>query len=171
MWQIRPGIYVFAWREKVIPARPVTIADHRDVNAIRSHGVLFGLDESGEVPTHFTFGAHWTSALHDAACARSWSLRPSEACEMTDVADLIVTGSVIRTAETVRTPWSRPSPCANGRILAVGARSDMEGLRGRRTRLLEVGDAAVYPGFVDVHNHHALGRAHGPVRAVARIRR
>ncbi len=58
VWEVRPGIYVFAWREKVIPCASVTIADHRDVNAIRSHGVLFGLDETGEVPTHFTFGAH-----------------------------------------------------------------------------------------------------------------
>lgn len=58
MFQIRPGIYVFAWREKVIPCASVTIADHRDINAIRSHGVLFGLDASGTVPTHFTFGAY-----------------------------------------------------------------------------------------------------------------
>lgn len=58
VWQIRPGIYVFAWREKVIPCASVTIADHRDQRSIRSHGVLFGLDESGEVPTHFTFGAY-----------------------------------------------------------------------------------------------------------------
>lgn len=57
VWQIRPGIYVFAWREKVIPCASVTIADHRDASRIRSHGVLFGLDESGKVPTHFTFGA------------------------------------------------------------------------------------------------------------------
>lgn len=57
VWQIRPGIYVFTWREKVIPCGSVTIADHRDAKAIRSHGVLFGLDETGEVPTHFTFGA------------------------------------------------------------------------------------------------------------------
>lgn len=57
VWQVRPGIYVFAWREKVIPCGSVTIADHRDVRNIRSHGVLFGLDASGEVPTHFTFGA------------------------------------------------------------------------------------------------------------------
>ncbi len=58
VWEVRPGIYVFAWREKVIPCASVTIADHRDGNAIRSHGVLFGLDETGQVPTHFTFGAH-----------------------------------------------------------------------------------------------------------------
>ncbi len=57
VWEVRPGIYVFAWREKVIPCASVTIADHRDASAIRSHGVLFGLDETGAVPTHFTFGA------------------------------------------------------------------------------------------------------------------
>ncbi|GAB3581781.1 molybdenum cofactor biosynthesis F family protein [Leifsonia lichenia] len=58
VWEIRPGIYVFTWREKVIPCASVTIADHRNVRSIRSHGVLFGLDESGTVPTHFTFGAY-----------------------------------------------------------------------------------------------------------------
>jgi hypothetical protein len=36
----------------------VTIADHRDARRLRSHGVLFGLDASGEHPTHFTFDAH-----------------------------------------------------------------------------------------------------------------
>ncbi|WGW11848.1 molybdenum cofactor biosynthesis F family protein [Saxibacter everestensis] len=57
VYQIRPGIYVFAWREKVIPCGSVTIADHRNARSIRSHGVLFGLDETGETPVHFTFGA------------------------------------------------------------------------------------------------------------------
>ncbi|GAA3849155.1 molybdenum cofactor biosynthesis F family protein [Saccharothrix violaceirubra] len=57
-WQLRPGIYVFTWREKVIPCASVTVADHRDVHRTRSHGVLFGLDETGTTPTHFTFGAH-----------------------------------------------------------------------------------------------------------------
>ncbi|WP_110588424.1 molybdenum cofactor biosynthesis F family protein [Microbacterium suaedae] len=58
VWRIRPGICVFAWREKVIPCGSVTIADHRDATAIRSHGVLFGADEAGAGATHFTFGAH-----------------------------------------------------------------------------------------------------------------
>jgi hypothetical protein len=57
VYQLRPGIYVFTWREKVIPCASVTVADHRDVRNLRSHGVLFGLDETGQVPTHFTFGA------------------------------------------------------------------------------------------------------------------
>ncbi|WP_200846784.1 MoaF C-terminal domain-containing protein [Arthrobacter sp. 18067] len=58
VFQVRPGIFVFTWREKVIPCGSVTIADHRDVNAIRSHGSLFGWDDSGTQPVHFTFGAH-----------------------------------------------------------------------------------------------------------------
>ena len=57
VWRIRPGIYVFAWREKVIPCGSITIADHRDQRALRSHGVLFGEAEDGGT-SHFTFGAH-----------------------------------------------------------------------------------------------------------------
>ncbi|GAB4099681.1 MoaF C-terminal domain-containing protein [Sinomonas halotolerans] len=55
---VRPGIYVFAWREKVIPCASVTVADHRRLTALRSHGVLFGLDASAREQVHFTFGAH-----------------------------------------------------------------------------------------------------------------
>ena len=57
-YEVRPGFYVFAWREKVIPCAAVTIADHRDPANLRSHGALFGLDESGTSPVMFTFGAH-----------------------------------------------------------------------------------------------------------------
>jgi hypothetical protein len=58
VWQLRPGIVVFTWREKVVPCASVTVADHRDARALRSHGVLFGLDQSGSHPVHFTFGAY-----------------------------------------------------------------------------------------------------------------
>ncbi|WP_242497732.1 molybdenum cofactor biosynthesis F family protein [Microbacterium protaetiae] len=80
-WRLRPGIYVFAWREKVIPCASVTVADHRDQRSLRSHGVLFGLDEAGTSQTHFTFGAfgrllsntvhpaEYDPALRDAADA------------------------------------------------------------------------------------------------------
>lgn len=57
-YKLRDGIFVFAWREKVIPCASVTVADHRDHSALRSHGVLFGLSENGIDTTHFTFGAH-----------------------------------------------------------------------------------------------------------------
>lgn len=69
VWRVRPGIYVFTWREKVIPCGSVTIADHRDQKALRAHGVLFGTDESGSGATHFTFGAHGrllSNTLHPA---------------------------------------------------------------------------------------------------------
>ncbi|GGM44227.1 amidohydrolase [Microbacterium saperdae] len=74
---------------------------------------------------------------------------------MTEVADLIVTGAVIRTADRTN-PVVEAFAVRDGRILALGSAADIERFRGRRTRTLEVGDAAVYPGFVDVHNHHAL---------------
>jgi hypothetical protein len=57
-WQVRPGIYLFAWRGKVIPGGAVMIADHRDINHMRSHGALFGYDEAGTTPVHLTFGAY-----------------------------------------------------------------------------------------------------------------
>ncbi len=69
VWRVRPGIYVFTWREKVIPCGSVTIADHRDQKALRAHGVLFGESEQDQKPTHFTFGAHGrliSSTLHPA---------------------------------------------------------------------------------------------------------
>ena len=74
---------------------------------------------------------------------------------MTEVADLIVTGAVIRTADRTN-PVVEAFAVRDGRILALGSVADVERFRGRRTTTLEVGDAAVYPGFVDVHNHHAL---------------
>jgi hypothetical protein len=58
VYQARPGIHVFTWREKVISCASVTVADHRNVRALRSHGVLFGLDHTGENTSCFTFGAH-----------------------------------------------------------------------------------------------------------------
>jgi hypothetical protein len=56
-YELRPGIYVFASREKAIPCASVTVADHRDNTSLRSYGCLFGLDETGKIPSHFTFGA------------------------------------------------------------------------------------------------------------------
>jgi hypothetical protein len=53
-YRLRPGCFVFAWREKVVPCAAVTVADH--VN-MRSHGMLFGRGTDGRT-TQFTFGAH-----------------------------------------------------------------------------------------------------------------
>ncbi|WP_091231191.1 amidohydrolase [Microbacterium sp. 3J1] len=70
-------------------------------------------------------------------------------------ADLIVTGSVIRTADRAQ-PVVEAFAVQDGRIVAVGTLDEVSSRRGPETRMLDVGDAAVYPGFVDVHNHHAL---------------
>ena len=40
-----------------------------------------------------------------------------------------------------------------GRILRTGMRSDILGLKGRRTRVVDLGDYTVLPGFVDPHMH------------------
>ncbi|MFJ4044607.1 amidohydrolase [Microbacterium sp. NPDC089987] len=74
---------------------------------------------------------------------------------MEDAADLIVTGAVIRTVDRSQ-PLVEAFAVRDGRIVAVGSSSAVSAHRGPDTRMLDVGDAAVYPGFVDVHNHHAL---------------
>lgn len=70
-------------------------------------------------------------------------------------ADLIVTAAVIRTADR-RTPVVEAFAVLDGRIVATGTLADVAAHRGPDTRMWDVGDAAVYPGFVDVHNHHAM---------------
>lgn len=74
---------------------------------------------------------------------------------MAGTADLIVTGSVIRTADRAL-PTVEAFAVEQGRIIGLGTLADVSAHRGPGTRVLDVGDAAVYPGFVDVHNHHAL---------------
>lgn len=70
-------------------------------------------------------------------------------------AELIVVADVIRTVDPAM-PAAQAFAVRDGRIAAIGARADVEALRGPATRVLELGGAAVYPGFADVHNHHAL---------------
>ena len=74
---------------------------------------------------------------------------------MTTIADLILTGATVRTADR-SAPLAEAVAVGDGRILAVGTADEMEAFRGRRTEVRDLGGAAVYPGFVDVHNHHAV---------------
>lgn len=75
---------------------------------------------------------------------------------MTAPADLIVVADAIRTSDP-SAPTAEAFAVRDGRIAAIGARSAVDPLRGSDTRVIELGDGtAVYPGFVDVHNHHAL---------------
>lgn len=70
-------------------------------------------------------------------------------------ADLILTGAVVRTADRSQ-PLAEALAVVGGRIVAVGAAADVLALRGERTEVRDLGGGAVYPGFVDVHNHHAV---------------
>src|SRR5262249_43170840 len=57
---------------------------------------------------------------------------------------------------------ARSLAIGGGRILAVGAADDeLDDLQGPETRVIELADAAVVPGFVDAHihfGHYALSR-------------
>lgn len=74
-------------------------------------------------------------------------------------ADLILTGGVVRTADGRRTV-AEAIAFGGDRVLEVGTAEQVLGHRGEATQVRELDGAAVYPGFVDVHNHHTqAGRA------------
>ena len=67
------------------------------------------------------------------------------------------------------------------RIVAVGARADILLRRGAKTRVIELGDRAVLPGFIDAHGHLTATAAFasyanlssppaGPVRSIQELR-
>ena len=70
-------------------------------------------------------------------------------------ADLILTSGAVRTADRSR-PTAQAIAIGAGRILAVGSTEEVLTHRGDDTEVRDLDGAAVYPGFVDVHNHHAL---------------
>lgn len=66
-------------------------------------------------------------------------------------ADLLVTGS-LRTMDEAA-PTAEAMAVANGRILAVGSRADLESFVGPATTLIEHPTGVVMPGFVEPHLH------------------
>ncbi|MDR6866204.1 putative amidohydrolase YtcJ [Microbacterium resistens] len=70
-------------------------------------------------------------------------------------ADLILVASTIRTVDRTA-PEARAIAVRDGRIAAIGTTAEVERLRGPGTEVRDLGDAVVYPGFVDVHTHHAI---------------
>jgi predicted amidohydrolase YtcJ len=52
-----------------------------------------------------------------------------------------------------RRPAATALAIAGGHIAAVGGRADVRALRGRRTRVVDLGGASVIPGLVDAHAH------------------
>lgn len=66
-------------------------------------------------------------------------------------ADLLVTGKVV-TMDPAN-PEAEALAAANGRIIAIGSESELEGLRGPATEVLELGDRVALPGLVEPHMH------------------
>ncbi|MFT4158059.1 MAG: amidohydrolase [Microbacterium sp.] len=70
-------------------------------------------------------------------------------------ADLILTGGIVRTADRAH-PVAEAIAFAGGRILAVGDAAAVLAYTGANTEVREISGCAVYPGFIDAHNHHAI---------------
>ena len=66
-------------------------------------------------------------------------------------ADVVITGTVL-TVDDAR-PTAEALAVADGRIVAVGTRSEVADLIGADTQTVDVGDGCVMPGFIEAHGH------------------
>ena len=66
-------------------------------------------------------------------------------------ADVVITGTVL-TVDDAR-PTAEALAIADGRIIAVGSRSDVAGFVGADTQTIDIGDGCVMPGFIEAHGH------------------
>ncbi|WP_050525411.1 amidohydrolase [Pseudorhodobacter aquimaris] len=73
-------------------------------------------------------------------------------------ADLIVTNARILTMDPAM-PRAQAVALGCGRIIAVGARRDIEALACAQTRVIDAAGRTVLPGFVESHLHLVLGGA------------
>jgi len=71
-------------------------------------------------------------------------------------ADLVFTNGRIYTLDRKR-PWASAIAVKGGRIIAVGEASDVSGLSGYSTRVVDLKGAMMMPGIVDVHAHLMMG--------------
>jgi len=69
-------------------------------------------------------------------------------------ADLVITGTVL-TVDDER-PTAEALAVADGRIIAVGNRSDVAGLIGTGTQTIDIGDGCVMPGLIEAHGHPVM---------------
>ncbi len=74
------------------------------------------------------------------------------AADLGETADTIFLSSSIHTMDA-RRPRAHAIAVRAGRIVAVGRRSAVLGLKGPSTRVVDLGDLTILPGFVDPHMH------------------
>lgn len=89
------------------------------------------------------------SAVSIAGCLGNSNLPPREP------ADIVFLGGHILTVDP-GTEGAEGVAVRGESIVAVGPRSDVEGLIGDTTRVVELGDRALLPGFIDAHGHLGL---------------
>ena len=80
----------------------------------------------------------------------SGSSRPAPAGRP-DRADLLVLGPIV--TMNPAQPEAGALAVRDGRVLALGSRDEIAGLRGPDTEIVELGDQAALPGLVDPHMH------------------
>jgi predicted amidohydrolase YtcJ len=66
-------------------------------------------------------------------------------------ADLIVLGAVVTMDPSQ--PEAEAIAVAGGHIVALGTSRDVEGWRGAKTEILDLGNHVAYPGFIEPHMH------------------
>ena len=66
-------------------------------------------------------------------------------------ADVVITGTVLTVDDT--RPTAEALAVTDGRIVAVGARSEVAGLVGPTTETIDIGQGCVMPGFIEAHGH------------------
>ncbi|OBJ83976.1 amidohydrolase [Mycobacterium gordonae] len=66
-------------------------------------------------------------------------------------ADTVITGTVLTVDES--RPTAEALAIADGRIIAVGDRADIEQYLGPDTQTIDLGDGCVMPGFIEAHGH------------------
>ena len=83
-------------------------------------------------------------------------------------ADLLLTGSLLTMDDA--NPRAEAVAVSGGRIVGVGSRSDLEGLVGPSTKLVEA-EGTVMPGLIEPHMHlFSSGITWGTVDVVARLK-
>ena len=66
-------------------------------------------------------------------------------------AELVIYGTVLTVDESQ--PTAEALAVADGRIVAVGSRADVEALVGPDTETVDIGDGCVMPGLIEAHGH------------------
>lgn len=93
------------------------------------------------------------AVLAIAGCGRKTETGPAATVAAEAAADAIYTGGDIVTVNDAQ-PTAEAVAVKDGRILAVGARADLEAAhKGPATRVVDLAGRTLVPGFVDAHAH------------------